>query len=299
MTATNTPIAWIGLGIMGTSMAGHLLDAGYPLTIHTRTKSRAEPLLARGAKWADSSQEASENCEYVFSMVGMPAEVDEVFLGAHGILKAKNSPRVIVNMATSSPTLDRKIAKIAKAQGIGFLDAPVSGGDLGARNATLSIMVGGEAWALSEVMACFERMGKTIVHHGDVGSGQLCKVVNQLLVGANMVAAAEALTLSKETGLDSWKMLESVGGGAASSWTLTNLVPRMLRDDWHSGFSLAYLAKDLKIAMETCQELGLQLPGLALSQRLYSRLDELGHGAHGTQALLKLWKQAESSLSSD
>ncbi len=297
MTAIHAPIAWIGLGIMGTSMAGHLLDAGYPLTIHTRTKSRAEPLLARGAKWADSSQEASENCEYVFSMVGMPAEVDEVFLGAHGILQAKNSPRVIVNMATSSPTLDRKIAKIAKAQGIGFLDAPVSGGDLGARNATLSIMVGGEAWALSEVMACFERMGKTIVHHGDVGSGQLCKVVNQLLVGANMVAAAEAMILSKETGLDSWKMLESVGGGAASSWTLTNLVPRMLRDDWHSGFSLAYLAKDLKIAMETCQELGLQLPGLALSQRLYSRLDELGHGAHGTQALLKLWKLAEASLS--
>ncbi len=297
MTAANTPIAWIGLGIMGTSMAGHLLDAGHPVIVHTRTKSRADSLLARGATWADSCEQAADKADFVFSMVGMPAEVQEVFLGANGILSAKNSPRVIVNMSTSSPTLDRKIAKMAAAQGISFLDAPVSGGDLGARNASLSIMVGGEAWALSQVMACFERMGKTIVHHGDVGSGQLCKVVNQLLVGANMVAAAEALTLSKETGLDSWKMLESVGGGAASSWTLTNLVPRMLRDDWDTGFSLAYLAKDLKIAMETCQELGLQLPGLALSQRLYARLDELGHGAHGTQALLKLWKQADASLS--
>lgn len=281
---------------MGASMAGHLLEAGHPVTVHTRTKSRAEGLLARGAKWADSSREAAEHGEFVFAMVGMPSEVEEVFLGDQGVLGAKSPPRIAVNMATSSPMLDKKIAAVAKSRGVSYLDAPVSGGDLGARNGTLSIMVGGEAWALSEVMACFERMGKTIVHHGEVGSGQLCKVVNQLLVGANMVAAAEALTLSRETGLDSWKMLESVGGGAASSWTLTNLVPRMLRDDWDSGFSLAYLAKDLKIAVETCKELGLTLPGLVLSERLYSRLNELGHGAHGTQALLKLWKEAEASI---
>ncbi|MCE9620359.1 MAG: NAD(P)-dependent oxidoreductase [Planctomycetes bacterium] len=296
MTASAAPIAWIGMGIMGASMAGHLLEAGHPVTVHTRTKSRAEGLLARGAKWADSSREAAEHGEFVFAMVGMPSEVEEVFLGDQGVLGAKSPPRIAVNMATSSPMLDKKIAAVAKSRGVSYLDAPVSGGDLGARNGTLSIMVGGEAWALSEVMACFERMGKTIVHHGEVGSGQLCKVVNQLLVGANMVAAAEALTLSRETGLDSWKMLESVGGGAASSWTLTNLVPRMLRDDWDSGFSLAYLAKDLKIAVETCKELGLTLPGLVLSERLYSRLNELGHGAHGTQALLKLWKEAEASI---
>ncbi len=277
-------------------MAGHLLDAGHPLTIHSRTKSRGDGLVARGARWADSSREAAEQGEIVFAMVGMPSEVEEVFLGERGVLRAASPPRIAVNMATSSPMLDRRIAAQARARGVEFLDAPVSGGDLGARNATLSIMVGGEAWALAEVMPCLQTMGKTIVHHGGVGSGQLCKVVNQLLVGASMVAAAEAMTLSRETGLDCWKMLESVAGGAASSWTLTNLVPRMLRDDWDSGFSLAYLAKDLKIAVDTCRELGLRLPGLALSEKLYGRLNELGHGAHGTQALLKLWKEAEAAI---
>ena len=284
-------VAWVGTGVMGSSMAGHLLAAGHPVRIHTRTRARAEGLLKAGAQWAASPAEAAEGCDVAFAMVGFPQEVEEVFLGPCGFLAAAAKPRVVVDMGTSPPGLSRRIAQACAALGVGALDAPVSGGDVGARNAALSIMVGGSESDFAAVKPLLDRLGKTVVLQGSAGAGQLCKMVNQILVANSMVGACEAMVAAKAAGLDAERVLQSVSGGAAGSWTLQNLVPRMLKGDWNPGFFASHLAKDLRIAREQTRADGEDLPGLELSERLFQGLEALGHGRLGTQALLKAWDE--------
>jgi 3-hydroxyisobutyrate dehydrogenase len=281
---------------MGASLAGHLLRAGHAVRVHTRTRSKAEPLLEAGATWADSPAEAAEGVDAAFAMVGFPEEVEAVFLGERGFLRAKRAPKIVVDMGTSPPALARRIAEAAAAQGAGALDAPVSGGDVGARNATLSIMVGGAEADFARARPLFEVMGKIIVHQGPAGAGQLCKMVNQILVANSMVGACEAMVAAKAAGLDAERVLLSVSGGAAGSWTLQNLVPRMLRGDWNPGFFASHLAKDLRIAREQTRADGENLPGLELSERLFHGLEAIGHGKLGTQALLKAWDDVLAHL---
>ncbi|MFM1831284.1 MAG: 2-hydroxy-3-oxopropionate reductase [Planctomycetota bacterium] len=289
-------VAWVGTGVMGASMAGHLLEAGHAVCVHSRTRVRSQPLLDAGATWAESPAQAAEGVDAAFAMVGLPAEVEEVFLGPQGMLAATHLPGMVIDMATSPPELARRIAQVARARGVGALDAPVSGGDVGARNATLSIMVGGEQADFERIKPLLACLGGTIVHHGPAGAGQLCKMVNQILVANSMVGACEAMVAAKAAGLDADRVLQSVSGGAAGSWTLQNLVPRMLRGDWNPGFFASHLAKDLRIAREQTQALGEPLPGLELSQRLFEGLEALGHGNLGTQALLKAWNEVLERL---
>ncbi len=276
---------------MGAPMAGHLLKAGHAVRIFSRTRAKVEALIAAGAELADSPAAAAEGADVAFAMVAFPKDVEEVFLGTKGFLAAKHPPKIVVDMGTSPPGLTRRIAEAAAAKGVGALDAPVSGGDIGARNATLSIMVGGEVRDFEAVKPLFEFLGKTIVHQGAAGAGQLCKMVNQILVANSMIGACEAMVAAKATGLDPERMLQSVSTGAAGSWTLSNLVPRMLKGDWAPGFFASLLAKDLQIAVDEMKAVGHALPGLEVSERLYRRLDELGHGGMGTQGLLKVWAE--------
>jgi 3-hydroxyisobutyrate dehydrogenase len=296
MSVNRMQVAWVGIGVMGASLAGHLLRAGHAVRVHTRTRSKAEPLLEAGATWADSPAEAAEGVDAAFAMVGFPEEVEAVFLGERGFLRAKRAPEIVVDMGTSPPALARRIAEAAAAQGAGALDAPVSGGDVGARNATLSIMVGGAEADFARARPLFEVMGKIIVHQGPAGAGQLCKMVNQILVANSMVGACEAMVAAKAAGLDAERVLQSVSGGAAGSWTLQNLVPRMLRGDWNPGFFASHLAKDLRIAREQTRADGENLPGLELSERLFHGLEAIGHGKLGTQALLKAWDDVLAHL---
>lgn len=279
-------IAWIGLGVMGLPMAGHLLDAGYALTVFTRTKSKAHSLLERGARWADSPMEASEGADVAVSMVGYPEDVRETHLGERGTLAVTSPPRIIIDMTTSRPSLAREIAERASQRSIGSIDAPVSGGDVGARNATLSIMVGGESRHVEVALPILEKLGSKIVLHGDAGAGQHAKMVNQILIASNMMGMCEGLLYARKAGLDPEKVIESVGSGAAGSWSINNLGPRMIRRDFSPGFYVEHFIKDLGIALEEAQRMRLALPGLALAKQLYEAVRAHGHGRSGTQALL-------------
>lgn len=278
-------IAFIGIGVMGRSMAGHLLAAGHAVTVHTRTRERAAELLERGASWASDSASAAEGADAAISMVGLPADVREVHLGARGTLASTRMPPLVIDMTTSSPALAAEIAAASARRGCAALDAPVSGGDIGARNATLSIMVGGDAAAFERARPLLSLMGKTVVHHGGPGSGQYAKLVNQVLVAASMVGVSEALAFAGAAGLDPQKVLESVSPGAAGSWTLSNLAPRILKGDMAPGFRVEHLVKDLGIASEEARARGLTLPGLSMADRLYQALKAAGQGGLGTQAL--------------
>lgn len=278
-------VAFIGTGVMGRSMAGHLLAAGHRVVVSTRTRGRAAELLDRGASWADDPAAAAEGADVAISMVGMPSDVRDVHLGVRGTLAAHRVPPLIVDMTTSSPSLAVEIADAASQRGSAALDAPVSGGDVGARNAALSIMVGGDATAFERARPLLALMGRTIVHHGGPGTGQYAKLVNQVLVAASMVGVSEALAFAGAAGLDAHKVLESVSPGAAGSWTLANLAPRILKGDMAPGFRVEHLVKDLRIASEEARSRGLSLPGLELADRLYEALQASGSGALGTQAL--------------
>ncbi|MEY4833626.1 MAG: hypothetical protein RL527_1839 [Planctomycetota bacterium] len=282
-------VAWIGTGVMGRSMALHLINAGHELRITTRTKDRAADVLAAGATWCATPAEAAESCDMAISMVGYPSDVDAVHRGADGTLRAKVGPRIIIDMTTSTPTLARELAQHAASLGVTSIDAPVSGGDIGARNAALSIMVGGDAAAIDSVRSLLAVMGKTIVHHGGPGTGQHCKMVNQILIASSMLGLCEALAYAQGSGLDPSKVLESVGGGAAGSWSVNNLGPRILRGDFAPGFFVEHFCKDLRIALDEAQALGLRLDGLERAERLYSLLRDQGHGRSGTQALWHLF----------
>jgi 3-hydroxyisobutyrate dehydrogenase len=281
-----THLGWIGTGVMGGSICGHLLNAGFPLTVYNRTRAKAEPLLARGARWADSPQAVAEASQVVFTMVGYPADVRQVILGKDGVLDGCRPGQVVVDMTTSEPSLAVEIAAAAAALGVHSLDAPVSGGDVGAREARLSIMIGGDPQAVEALRPCFQLMGQTIVHQGLPGSGQHTKLVNQLVIATGMIGVCEALLYAYKAGLDLETVMQSVGPGAAASWTLANLGPRIIANNFAPGFFVEHFLKDMGIALEESRRMGLALPGLALAEQLYRSVRALGHGRDGTQALM-------------
>lgn len=279
-------IAWIGTGVMGQSMAGHLLDAGHELIVFTRTREKADGLLQRGAKWSPGPKAAARDAEIVCIMVGHPRDVRQVALGPGGALRSMRPGTLLIDFTTSSPALARRIAAEAAERGVSALDAPVSGGDTGARNAALSIMAGGEESAFERARPLFERLGKTIVLHGPAGAGQHAKMVNQIMIASNMIGVCEGLLYARRAGLNPELVLASVGSGAAASWSLSNLAPRILRNDLEPGFYVEHFLKDLKIALEEARRMKMILPGLALARRLYARLTRLGAQKKGTQALV-------------
>jgi 3-hydroxyisobutyrate dehydrogenase len=272
---------------MGTSMCGHLIDAGHQTTIYSRTRMRAQQLLDKGAAWAETPVEVAARSEVIFTMVGYPADVREVVLGEQGVLAGAANGAVIVDMSTSEPSLAVEIADAAIQQHVGSLDAPVSGGDVGARNATLSIMVGGEAETVQRVRPLLEVMGKTIIHLGPAGAGQHTKMVNQTLIATGMIGVCEALLYAHSAGLDLDTVLAAVGGGAAGSWSLSNYAPRMLKGDYAPGFMVEHFIKDMEITLAEARRMNLALPGLALAHELYLALRAQGGGRDGTQSLIR------------
>ncbi len=281
-----TRIGWVGTGVMGSPMCGHLIDAGYPATVYNRTIQKTEPLAAKGAKVAGSPREVAEASDVVFTIVGHPSDVREVVLGDKGTLAGADKGAVLVDMTTSEPALAVEIFEKAKAKGVDSIDAPVSGGDVGAKEARLSIMIGGEADAVDAVRPLFEAMGKTIVHQGKAGSGQHAKMVNQVLIASNMIGVCEALLYAHKAGLDPETVLKSVSGGAAGSWSLSNLGPRMIAGNFEPGFFVEHFLKDMGIALSEARRMNLALPGLALAEQLYQAVAAQGLARKGTQALL-------------
>jgi len=284
---SSTRIGWIGTGVMGTSMCGHLIDAGYQTTIYSRTRERAQSLLDRGAAWAAAPAGVAAVSEVVVTMVGYPADVREVVLGEHGLLSAAKPGSVIVDMSTSEPSLAQEIQAAAAQRGVASIDAPVSGGDIGARNATLSIMVGGDAETVEAVRPLFEVLGKTIIHQGPAGAGQHTKMVNQTLIATGMIGVCEALLYAYRAGLNLDTVLEAVSGGAAGSWSLSNYAPRMLKGDFAPGFMVEHFIKDMEITLAEARRMNLALPGLALAHELYLALRAQGGGRDGTQSLIR------------
>ncbi|MEN6405486.1 MAG: NAD(P)-dependent oxidoreductase [Thermoguttaceae bacterium] len=280
-----TRLGWIGVGVMGASMCGHLISAGFAVSVHNRTRSKAEPLLARGARWADSPKTVAQQSDVVFSIVGYPDDVRSVTLGPDGVLAGARPGMIVVDMTTSRPSLAVEIAEAAACQGVVSLDAPVSGGDIGAREASLSIMIGGDRASAASLRPCWQAMGKTIVHQGGPGTGQHAKLVNQILIAGNMVGLCEALLYGYRSGLDLTTVIESVASGAAGSWSLSNLGPRIVANRFEPGFFVEHFIKDMGIALDEARRLGLCLPGLALANQLYVAVQSQGHGRDGTQAL--------------
>lgn len=283
---TQTRIGWIGTGVMGKAMAGHLLAAGYPMTVYNRSVEKTNELQANGATVVGSPADVARNSDIVFSIVGYPADVREIYLGDDGLVATATAGSMLVDMTTSQPQLAKEIYQHAKQRGIDVLDAPVSGGDIGAREARLSIMVGGDREVFERVQPCLQLLGKTIVYQGSAGAGQHTKMVNQTLIASNMVGVCEALLYAYKAGLDLETVLQSVSSGAAGSWSLSNLAPRMIQGDFAPGFFVEHFIKDMGIALEEASRMELALPGLALAKQLYEALRSQGHGRSGTQALL-------------
>ncbi|MFG0254855.1 MAG: NAD(P)-dependent oxidoreductase [Rhodopirellula sp. JB053] len=281
-------VGWIGTGVMGASMAAHLLNAGYQVTLTTRTRTKAATLLDRGARWADTPKGVAEQSDIVFGIVGFPSDVRQVFLDEHdGVIAGLSPEGILVDMTTSQPSLAVEIHHAAKRRGLHSLDAPVSGGDRGAREGTLSIMIGGEDTPVERVMPCLECFGKTIIHQGGPGAGQHTKMVNQTLIATGMIGVCEALVYASRAGLDLPTVLQSVSSGAAGSWSLSNLAPRMIEGDFAPGFFVEHFVKDMGIALAEAKQMNLSLPGLALAEQLYLSVMAKGGAKDGTQALVR------------
>jgi 3-hydroxyisobutyrate dehydrogenase len=279
-------VGWIGTGVMGAPMAGHLQAAKHDLYVFNRTKERAKPLLDNGAQWCESAAEVTANSEIVFTIVSLPTDVEEAYLGERGILFTEGPCRIVVDMTTSRPSLAQTIAKTAPQRGMKSLDAPVSGGDIGARNATLAIMVGGDREAFETVLPLFQLMGQNISYMGGPGAGQHTKMCNQILIAGTMIGVCESLVYAERVGLDPQSVIDIIGRGAASCWAINNLGPRIVRRDFEPGFFVEHFIKDMGIALQEAAALGLSLPGLALVQQLYIAVKAQGHGRSGTQALM-------------
>jgi len=283
---STTKIGWVGTGVMGRWMCQHLMDLGYSATVYNRTKAKAQPLIDAGATWADSASEVAATSDVIFTIVGFPPDVREVYLGENGILKTAKSGSIIVDMTTTEPSLAVEVYEAAKPGGVSSVDAPVSGGDVGAREARLSIMVGGDTEAVEAVMPLFEAMGKNIVHQGGAGAGQHTKMCNQITIAGTMIGVCEALLYGYKAGLDLETMLSSISGGAAACWSLDNLAPRVLKRNFDPGFFVEHFIKDMSIALDEAKKMNLSLPGLALVHQLYLAVQAQGHGRLGTQALM-------------
>ncbi|MFJ5622291.1 NAD(P)-dependent oxidoreductase [Peribacillus loiseleuriae] len=280
-------IGFIGTGVMGKSMASNLLKAGFNVTVYNRTKEKAADLLKAGAGWAGSPKELAKQTNVIISIVGYPSDVEEIYLGEEGIIHYADENTIIIDMTTSTPTLAKKIASCATEKGMYSLDAPVSGGDIGARDGKLAIMVGGEQDIFNEVIAIFEVLGTNIVYQGESGSGQHTKMCNQIAIASNMIGVTEAIVYAQKAGLNPNTVLKSITSGAAGSWSLSNLVPRMIQGDFEPGFYIKHFLKDMKIALEEAERMNLELPGLTLAKSLYDQLAEAGEEDCGTQALYK------------
>lgn len=279
-------VGFIGLGNMGQSMAGHILQAGYPLKVYNRSRDKAEALLARGAGWCDSPGELAANADVVITIVGYPHDVEQVYLGDNGIV-ARARGALLIDMTTSSPELAQRIAKAAAEQGCSALDAPVSGGDIGARDAKLAIMVGGAQAAFDAALPILQLLGPNIVLQGGPGAGQHTKMCNQIVIAATIMGVCEGLAYGKAAGLDLPTVLKSIGGGAASGFQLTVMGQKIINGDFAPGFYIEHFIKDLGIALAEAGRMQLDLPALALARRLYEEMAQQGHGRLGTQALFK------------
>lgn len=287
----NTAIGWIGTGVMGVSMLSLIQKQGYDTIVYNRTKSKAQPLLDAGAKWADSPKAVAAQAGIVFTIVGFPDDVREVYMGENGILQSIAKDSIVVDMTTTEPSLAEEIYAAAREKGVSAIDAPVSGGDVGAKNGTLSIMVGGDKEAVDTVMPLFEIMGKNIVYQGAAGNGQHTKMCNQITIAGTMIGVCESLLYGYKAGLDLPTMLKSISGGAAACWTLDQLAPRMVQRNFDPGFYVEHFIKDMGIALQEANRLGLAMPGLALAKQLYEATHAQGHGKLGTHALLLALEQ--------
>ncbi|WP_153126215.1 NAD(P)-dependent oxidoreductase [Peribacillus tepidiphilus] len=290
MDLQNMQIGFIGTGVMGKSMVRNLMKAGFSVSIFTRTKEKAEDLLSEGASWAHSPKELAQNCDVIISIVGTPQDVEEVYLGEEGIITNGKEGLYIIDMTTSKPSLAKKLYEEAKKKGISSLDAPVSGGDIGARDGKLSIMVGGDKEAFEKMLPIFQAMGTNIVYQGPAGSGQHTKMCNQIVIASGMIGVCEALVYAEKSGLDPETVLQSISTGAAGSWSLSNLAPRIIKGNFEPGFFIKHFIKDMGIALEEAEKMGMDAPGLSLAKRMYEELAEKGEENSGTQALYKYWR---------
>ena len=281
-----TRIGWIGLGVMGRSMCGHLMEKGFSATVYTRTRATADSLVERGARWANSPRAVAEGSDVIFSIVGFPRDVREVILGDDGALAGCEAGNVVVDMTTSEPALAEEIYAAGRAKGVSTVDAPVSGGDVGAKEARLSIMIGGDEDVVAALQPCWEAMGKTIVRQGGPGAGQHTKMVNQTLIASGMIAVCEGLLYAYKAGLDLETVMRSVGSGAAGSWSLSNLGTRMIANNFDPGFFVEHFVKDMGIALSEAKRMNLALPGLALAYQLYTGVIANGGARNGTHALM-------------
>ncbi|HJT20315.1 MAG TPA: NAD(P)-dependent oxidoreductase [Nitrospira sp.] len=286
MLTKHSTIGWIGTGVMGAAMCGHIIDAGYRVVLHTRSKDKAGELLRRGAQWAAGPEAVAAASDVVVTMVGFPSEVREVYFGSTGLFRGVKPRMIFIDMTTTSPSLSREIAEQASRLSCSAIDAPVSGGDIGAQNAALSIMIGGETRAVQTVMPLFERLGQRIVHHGEAGSGQHAKLCNQIVIAGTMVGVCESLIYGYRAGLDLDRLLPSIAGGAAACWTLDHLAPRMLQRNFKPGFFVDHFVKDMDIVLEESRRMDVTLPGLSLVHVLYRSVVALGHGRSGPHALI-------------
>ncbi|MBC1917827.1 NAD(P)-dependent oxidoreductase [Listeria booriae] len=284
-------IGFIGVGVMGASMVRNLMVAGFEVHIYTRTKSKAESVIQEGAIWHETPQDLAPLVDVLITMVGYPTDVEELYLAEDGLLTTLRSGAIAIDMTTSSPNLAKQIAEEGKALNIAVLDAPVSGGDIGAKNGTLTIMVGGEQEAFEAAEPVLNAMGQSVILQGTAGAGQHTKMVNQIAIASNMIGVTEALCYAKKAGLDPEKVLASISGGAAGSWSLSNLIPRVLQDDFAPGFFIKHFIKDMRIALDEAKEMNLELPGLALAEQMYQQLADAGFAEDGTQALIKHYEK--------
>ncbi|NME05144.1 NAD(P)-dependent oxidoreductase [Psychrobacillus sp. BL-248-WT-3] len=283
-------IGFIGTGVMGKSIVKHLLKAGHEVSVYTRTKEKAEELLTLGARWVSKPSEAASSVQYLFTMVGYPHDVEEVYFGEEGIFSIENKGLTVIDLTTSTPTLAKKIDNRAKELDMQSLDAPVSGGDIGAQLGKLSIMCGGERETFDRSLSVLKLFGETILHEGTAGAGQHTKMCNQITIASNMIGVCEALTYGKKAGLELEQVLRAISTGAAGSWSLSNLAPRMIKGDLEPGFFIKHFVKDMKIALEESERMNLTLPGLELAKSLYDQLISDGYEDKGTQALIKLYE---------
>ncbi len=285
-TPGTTRIGWIGTGVMGRWMCQHAMAKGYAATVFNRSREKVQPLLDLGATYADSPKQVAANSDVIFAIVGFPKDVREVFLGRDGALAGAKAGAILVEMTTSEPSLAKEIYEAAKAKGVASLDAPVSGGDVGAKNAALSIMIGGDKASVAAVTPLFETMGKTIIHQGAAGAGQHTKMVNQILISSTMIAVCEGLLYGYKAGLDLETVFKSVSVGAAGSKALEVLGPRILARNFEPGFYVEHFIKDMGIALAEAEKMNLSLPGLGLAKQLYEAVRAQGYGRKGTQALM-------------
>ncbi|MED4852080.1 NAD(P)-dependent oxidoreductase [Caldifermentibacillus hisashii] len=283
-------VGFIGLGVMGKSMAGHILNGGYPLYVYTRTKEKAAELLDKGAIWAATPKEIAHQAKYVFTIIGTPNDVEEVYLGENGLITNGKENTYFIDMTTSSPTLAQRLYEEGKKKGIHVLDAPVSGGDIGAKEARLAIMVGGDQKDFDAVLPLFQLMGKNIAYFGKGGSGQHTKMANQIAIAPTMIGVCESLIYAKKAGLNVQKVVDLISTGAAASFSLSSYAPRILKEDYSPGFFIKHFIKDMTIALNEAEKMNLDLPGLTLAKQMYEKLAKMGEENSGTQALYKYWQ---------